>query len=134
MEPVLNSLVPIVSILAFATVIAAGLWLSYKAKADHHETVRRALELGQTLDGESMKMITSREVSPAMDRRAGVIALCVGIAFFLMAAIEFGRGGHDDLVSFAGIVGLVFAGVGAGRLIAWKLAQADSPRRSDTAG
>jgi Domain of unknown function (DUF6249) len=126
MDPDYNYIIiPIMMMLMLTVGVIAWLWLNYRAKADHHETLRRALELGQPLDIESLKMHVSSPMTPAADRRGGTIALCVGAAFLILAVTQ--RFSHGSWIqgepSLA--LGLIFCAVGVGRLIAWKIAAKD---------
>lgn len=121
MEPLSYALVPIVICLSLCALAASYLWLNYKARVANHETVRRALELGQQLDADSLKVLTSDSRNTLADMRGGVVAGAVGVAFLVVGAvIELA---FDNDGQFAIIVGILAVGLGAGRLIAWKLAE-----------
>ncbi len=121
MEPLSYVMVPIVICISICALAGGYLWLSYKARVANHETVRRAMELGQQLDAESLKVLTSDSRSTLADMRGGVVAGAVGVAFLVVGVVIELAFNNDG--QFAIIIGILALGLGAGRLIAWKLAE-----------
>lgn len=121
MEPLSYVLVPIVICVSVCALLAGYFWLGYKARVANHETVRRAMELGQQLDADALKVLTSESRATLADMRGGVVACAVGAAFLVVGlVIEFGFSNDGQ---FAIIVGILALGLGCGRLLAWKLAE-----------
>jgi hypothetical protein len=123
MEPASFTVVPL-ALFTMITILTVSLgWLAYKARQDHHETVRKSLELGQPLDPDVLKVLGRQPVTPEADQRGGLIAGSVGIAFLILAGFNFATGGDLDGTRVSVFFGILALGLGAGRLIAARTAR-----------
>lgn len=121
MDPLTLILIPIALFTMITIVTCALIWLFYQSRLDHHETIRRALDMGQSLDPELLRFFARRKCDPSDDLRGGVVALCVGLAFFVVAWVNTSTLGDANTTRIAGFAGILTIGFGVGRMIAFTL-------------
>jgi hypothetical protein len=114
-------LIPVSVFIMISVVTCTSLWLFYQARLDHHETIRRALELNQPLDPEVLRIFKRSHINPQLDFRDGLIAIAIGISLGAIAALNAATGGDQLSSRIAGSVGILSAGLGIGLIIASKL-------------
>jgi hypothetical protein len=122
MEPASATVVPL-ALFVMITVTTGGLiWLAYKSGLERHQTVRKAMELGQPLDAATLRALSRNPSTPEGDLRGGVIASCVGIAFLAVAGANAATTtGLTDGTRIAAFLGILALGLGGGRLLASRL-------------
>ena len=131
MDPSLT-LIPITLFAMIGIVTCMTLWLLYLARRDHHETLRRSMELGQPLDPEVLRTFARPILDPAADFRSGLIAVCVGLAFFAIAWLNTATAGDLDATRVAAFLGILVIGFGIGLLIVSKIRlRAGAPEPKD---
>ena len=113
--------------------VVGGLWLMIAAIAvtsinanargrrEMHDTLRKAIESGQTLDPETIAMLHKPTKTWEQDLRSGVIltalALGLGIAGILNATIGFDGGEGGESMGFF-IAAIIVGAIGVGQLTA----------------
>jgi hypothetical protein len=120
--PVVAIVIPFVFV---GFIVGMKFFNDLKARELHHETIRRALEKGQTLPPELLNMRDSAAIKPkSNDRRAGLILIAVGAGLF------FFFGGVTDFGGIHGGTGMRWVGlipglIGVALLINWALERND---------
>jgi hypothetical protein len=116
------TLIPITLFVMIGVVTCSLAWLFYKSRQDHHETIRKALELGQPLDPNVLRIFSRNKTSSADDLRAGMISICIGVAFMVVACVNIFTDGDQYGSRIAGFIGILAVGFGVGQIIASKFA------------
>ena len=121
-------IIPVVAIVTpfvfVGFIVGMKIFNDLKTKELHHETIRRALEKGQTLPPELLNVRDSAAMKPkSNDRRAGLILIAVGagLYFFFGGMTDFGGIHSAGLRWVALIPGLI----GVALLINWALESRD---------
>jgi hypothetical protein len=121
-------LIPVSVFIMISVVTCTSLWLLYQTRLDHHETIRRALELNQPLDPEVLRISKRSHVDPQLDFRDGIISIAIGISLGAITALNAVTGGDQLSSRIAGSIGILAIGLGVGMIIASKIRH-----RADTA-
>jgi Domain of unknown function (DUF6249) len=122
MNPQPLFLVPVSLFIMISLVVFSLSWLFFKARRDHHETIRKALELGQPLDPDLLRVFARRTLSPENDLRSGAISICLGLAFFVAAGLNGLTDGSVHSSRIAVLIGVLIIGIGIGHLVASRIA------------
>ncbi len=83
----MEDLVPVTLFLSIAGVIALAFYLKYRTRRDIQQTVRAAIERGDSLSPELIETLAMDLTSPYSDLRKGVISLALGGAGMAFAAL-----------------------------------------------
>jgi hypothetical protein len=97
--------IPISFLLGAALVISLQLYFSHRGRAETQQTIRAALEHGQTLTPEVLKEIGDASRSPHADLRRGVIAIAIGLGIMAIGAFGIDLS-EEELVSQGTLVGI----------------------------
>ena len=119
-------LIPIAGMAFVLGIIIIGSLEKTQKEKLRHETIRRALEKGQTvpselLDGTASFRLLAEKFGPRPrdDRRAGLICLAIGIGIFLF--FHFMRLSEHDIPAGVPWLGAIPALIGVALLINWAL-------------
>ena len=108
-------LVPISMFLAITIIFGLLLWFRFRARQELQLTIRSAIERGQDLSPEVLASISDSLSSKFGDLRRGILAIAVGIGFFVFANLI----GEEDAVGpLLGISAFPFA-IGIGYVGLW---------------
>lgn len=105
-------------------IVAVSVWGSTQSKKEANETLRRAIDAGQTLDSEAISAIGKPVRSAAQDLRGGIVlvSLSVGLVLAgLMAAgaLPFAGAGWDEDAGVGFFIAAMIVGaIGIGQLVA----------------
>ena len=94
-----ENLIPIVLFLTIGGVFAIAFYLKYRTRHDVQNTVRAAIERGETLSPELIETLALSIASPHSDLRKGVISLALGAAGLAFAMLL----GEEDAVGFPAV-------------------------------
>jgi hypothetical protein len=128
MDSLSLTLIPISLFMMIGIVLCSLAWLFYKSRQDHHETIRKALELGQPLDPHVLRIFAQSQREPEDDLRAGIISICVGLAFMVVTGVNIETGGDHYGSQITGFIGILTVGFGVGRLLASRIAKKPKDR------
>ena len=110
----MDELVPIVLFLTIGAVFVLAFYMKYKTRHDVQNTVRAALERGETMSPELIETLANSISSPYADLRKGVISLALGAAGMAFAVLL----GKDEAISpimalstFPILIGLAYLGL-----------------------
>ena len=107
-------LIPIVLFLTIGGVFALAFYLKYRTRHDVQNTVRAAIERGESLSPELIETLATSISSPYADLRKGVISLALGAAGMSFAALigeEDAMGPIMALSTFPILVGIAYLGL-----------------------
>jgi hypothetical protein len=107
-------LVPIVLFLTIGGVFALAFYLKYRTRHDVQNTVRAAIERGESLSPELVETLAVSISSPFADLRKGVISLALGAAgmsFAVLLGEEDAVGPIMALSTFPILVGIAYLGL-----------------------
>ena len=107
-------LVPIVLFLTIGGVFAVAFYLKYRTRHDVQNTVRAAIERGESLSPELIETLAVSISSPFADLRKGVISLALGAAgmsFAVLLGEEDAVGPIMALSTFPILVGIAYLGL-----------------------
>lgn len=110
----MEDLIPIVLFLTIGAVFALAFYLKYKTRHDVQQTVRVAIERGESLSPELIETLATSIASPYADLRRGVISLALGGAGFIFAILigeEDATGPLMAISTFPVVVGLAYLGL-----------------------
>lgn len=110
----MEDLVPMVLFLTIGGVFVIAFYLKYKTRHDVQNTVRAAIERGETLSPELIETLAVSISSPYADLRKGVISLALGAAGMAFAALigeEDAMGPIMALSTFPILVGIAYLGL-----------------------
>ena len=96
-----------------ASVVVAGIWYAVREKEAQHETLRRMIDSGQTLDEDAIGRIFKENSRPDRDLKIGgliTIFVSPGLALFAWFLCRFSEEAFYALLGVAGLV--AFVGVG----------------------
>lgn len=105
-------------------IVAVSVWGSTVAKREANETLRRAIDAGQTLDSEAISAIGKPVRSAAQDLRGGIVLVSLAIGLILAGlmasgALPFaGTGWDDDAGVGFFIAAMIVGAIGVGQLVA----------------
>ncbi len=114
----LAGIIAIISVFGFVPLIVfvAGFWV-HKNRKQAQETLRRALDKGDTLTPDLVRAIGARYRSRYSDLRTGVILLCVATAIVIMGTLLPEAAQDEDAIrsmvgiaAFPGLLGAAFVG------------------------
>ena len=91
-----------------------ALYLRFRTRAEIQNTVRMAIERGETLNPELIETLAMDLTNPYGDLRRGVIALALGSAFYLMAfgiGEEGAEGPLKAVAIFPILIGIAYLGL-----------------------
>jgi hypothetical protein len=122
-----STLVPLGLWVMIAVIVIANVWGGVQTRRDTNETLRRAIENGQTLDPQVISALAKPERSSDSDLRSGITFTALAIGFALCGLL-FGGGpasiqehGHGLKIEGGAegfyIVALIVGSLGVGRLI-----------------
>jgi hypothetical protein len=104
-------LIPITLFLSLAVVVILGLYFRYRARAEVQQSLRAAIDRGQELTPEFLKLLGDPPKSPQADLRRGIIFLVVGAGLAVFGLLL----GEEDAVqpllaiaSFPCLVGIAY--------------------------
>lgn len=117
----IGALVPIVTVLAVAAVVALSSYLRHRIRIEVQQTVRAAIEHGQALTPELLERLGEPPRTREADLRRGVMALAVGLGIVAFGALLGDEEAFDSLLA----IGAVPALIGIAYLAVWRL----MPRR-----
>ena len=109
-----EDLLPIVLFLTIGGVFALAFYLKYRTRHDVQNTVRTAIERGESLSPELIETLATSISSPYADLRKGVISLALGAAGMSFAALigeEDAMGPIMALSTFPILVGIAYLGL-----------------------
>lgn len=105
-----------------AAVVLGGIWYGIREREAQHETLRRIIDSGQSVDENVINQIFKEKSRPDRDLRiAGLIALFAAPGLAVLAWF-IGKISQEGLHALLGVSGLV-AFVGVGLLVASKVAE-----------
>ena len=78
-----EEMIPIVALIVIGVVIGLSFYFRHKTRQELQMTVRAAIDKGQELTPEVLEGLADSLNSKFGDLRRGVIAIAIGIAFFL---------------------------------------------------
>ena len=110
----MEDLVPIVLFVTIGAVFALAFYLKYRTRHDVQNTVRAAIDRGESLSPELIETLAVSIASPFADLRKGVISLALGAAAMAFATLlgeEDARGPIMALASFPILVGIAYLGL-----------------------
>jgi hypothetical protein len=105
-------------------IVAVSVWGSTQAKKEANETLRRAIDAGQTLDSEAISAIGKPVRSAAQDLRGGIVLVSLAVGLILAGlmaagALPFaGKGWDDDAGVGFFIAAMIVGAIGVGQLVA----------------
>ena len=109
-------MVPITLFLSIAVVIVLALYYRYRGRVEVQMSLRQAIEGGQQLTPEFLKLLGDPPRHPQADLRRGIVILALAAAFALFGLLL----GEEDAVqpllavaSFPGVIGVAY-------LLLWK--------------
>lgn len=109
-------LVPITLFFSIAVVVVLGLYYRYRGRAEVQKSLRQAIEGGQQLTPEFLKLLGDPPRHPRADLRRGIVILSMALGF---AAFGLLLGEEDAMqpmlavASFPGMIGVAY-------LLLWK--------------
>lgn len=109
-----EDLVPIVLFITIGGVFALAFYLKYRTRHDVQNTVRAAIERGESLSPELIETLAVSISSPFADLRKGVISLALGAAgmsFAVLLGEEDAVGPIMALSTFPILVGIAYLGL-----------------------
>ena len=109
-----EDLIPITLFLVIGGVFALAFYLKYRTRHDIQNTVRAAIERGESLSPELIETLAMSLASPYADLRKGVISLALGAAGFAFAAMlgeEDATGPLMALSMFPVLIGVAYLGL-----------------------
>ncbi len=109
-----HDLIPIVLFITIGAVFALIFYLKYKTRHDVQNTVRAAIDKGESLSPELIESLAVSISSPHADLRKGVISLAIGVAgvsFAAMLGEEDATGPIMALSTFPILLGLAYLGL-----------------------
>jgi hypothetical protein len=92
-----------------------------RTKLAQQETIRSAIQAGQKLDEETLKLLAKTPKSPDADLRQGVITVCLAVGFVFAAILSQFMQRYGDLATVIGMIAIIVGSIGIGQLIAWKV-------------
>ena len=110
----MDELVPISLFLTIGAVLVLAFYLKYKTRHDVQNTVRVAIERGESLSPELIETLAASISSPYADLRKGVISLALGAAgmcFAVLLGKEQAMGPLMALSAFPILVGIAYLGL-----------------------
>lgn len=109
-----DDLIPIVLFLTIGGVVSLIYYFRYRTRQAIQQTVRTALEQGQTLTPEVLEGLTDSLQSRNADLRRGVISITIGIAIFAFGNLvgeEDARAPLMAISAFPTLIGLAYLGL-----------------------
>ena len=109
-----EDLIPMVLFITIGAIFALAFYLKYKTRHDVQNTVRAAIERGESLSPELIETLAVSISSPYADLRKGVISLALGAAGMSFAALlgqEDAMGPIMALSVFPILVGIAYLGL-----------------------
>ena len=109
-----EDLIPIVLFITIGAVFALAIYLKYRARHDIQNTVRAAIDRGESLNPELIETLAVSISSPYADLRKGVISLALGAAGMSFAALlgeEDAMGPIMAMSAFPILLGLAYLGL-----------------------
>ena len=97
--------IPITFLLGTALIISLQLYFAHRIRAETQQTIRAALEHGQTLTAEVLKEIGDASRSPYADLRRGVIAIAIGLGIMALGAFGIDLS-EEELIGKGTLVGI----------------------------
>ena len=110
----MEDLVPIILFITIGGVFALAFYLKYRTRHDVQNTVRTAIERGESLSPELIETLAVSISSPYADLRKGVISLALGaagMAFATLLGEEDATGPIMALSVFPILVGIAYLGL-----------------------
>lgn len=110
----MDELVPISLFLTIGAVFMLAFYLKYRTRHDVQNTVRTAIERGESLSPELIETLATSISSPYADLRKGVISLAIGaagLAFATLLGEEEATGPLMALSAFPILVGIGYLGL-----------------------
>ena len=109
----MEELIPIVMFMVIGAVVSLVLYLRYRTRRDLQETIRTAVDRGTELSPEVLNAL-STSISQTNDLRRGVIAIALGVGFFVFGQVV----GEPDaeqpmmaIATFPFLIGLAYLGL-----------------------
>jgi len=112
-------LVPLAFFAMIAFIVAASVWGGVQNKRAVADTIKRAIESGQTLDAETISSLSKPARSWQQDMRGGIVLLFLAAGFVIAGFMGPGAGAGD--VHFGNgffIAAVIIGAIGAGQLVA----------------
>jgi hypothetical protein len=124
--------IPIFLFLALASTTIAALFFWSRNKVAQQETLRQAIQAGQKLDENTLKLLIKPPMTPDADLRQGIMTTCLAIGFASAALFCTIMGLDRDLFAVLGMITIIIGSVGAGQLISWKVRRSLEPTPKNT--
>ena len=104
-------LVPMSLFFSVAIIVGLFVYFRYRARSETQKTLREAIERGQEMTPEFIKLLGDPPRQPNADLRRGIVALAIGAAFALFGVLL----GEEDAIrpmlavaSFPCVIGLAY--------------------------
>lgn len=112
--------VPIAALVCLTFCISLFLVLTFRDRRERNELVRQAIQLGQSLDRETLALLLGAQADARTELRAALSSIGLGLGFVIAGGFML-LGGIDDYTAiFTAAVGVVILGRGLGRLAAFR--------------
>ncbi|MCJ7556224.1 MAG: DUF6249 domain-containing protein [Gammaproteobacteria bacterium] len=109
-------MIPITLFISIAVVVVLGLYYRHRSRVEVQKSLRQAIEGGQQLTPEFLKLLGDPPRHPRADLRRGIVILALAAGFALFGLLL----GEEDAVqpmlavaSFPGVIGVAY-------LLLWK--------------
>lgn len=100
-------------------IVLANVWGNVQSRRELNETVRRAMESGQSLTPELINTLQKPTKPPEQDLRSGVILAALGLGL-ASAGIFYATSGEEAGHGFF-VAALIVGAIGVGQIAAWAI-------------
>lgn len=110
----MEDLIPIVLFITIGAVFALAFYLKYRTRHDVQNTVRAAIDRGESLSPELIETLSVSISSPFSDLRKGVISLALGaggMCFAVLLGEEDATGPIMAMSAFPILLGIAYLGL-----------------------
>lgn len=109
-------MVPITMFISIAVVVVLGLYYRYRGRVEVQKSLRQAIEGGQQLTPEFLKLLGDPPRHPRADLRRGIVILALAAGFAVFGLLL----GEEDAVQPMLAVASFPAVIGVAYLLLWK--------------